>query len=300
MASDSSITQQDRSLSAGMIPRLGWFPIALGAAAIVAGLGRRNKGTMTLALTTFAGVTAVGAVRDGQLDRRRAMTAQDDGARGEPEVERAITIGRAADMLRQCWLAPNTVPRIMAGFATVSPSGDGRERWRIEGPFGHVFEWESEAVDGGQGEAIVWRSLSGASIPNEGSVRFHPAPADRGTVATLRLRFDPPGGALGDAAVRHFGTTPLNLAVDGVLRRFKSLVLKQARSPLPTVSRRPARHPLRRLILRALYWNGVNDLRVGTVKDPEIVNPRDAILQRAACRPPAARTCTSSTATSRP
>jgi hypothetical protein len=25
--------------------------------------------------------------------------------------------------------------------------------------------------------------------------------------------------------------------------------------------------------MRALYCNGVNDLRVGTVKDPEIVNP---------------------------
>ena len=30
--------------------------------------------------------------------------------------------------------------------------------------------------------------------------------------------------------------------------------------------------------MRALYWNGVNDLRVGSVKDPEIVNPHDAIL----------------------
>ena len=31
--------------------------------------------------------------------------------------------------------------------------------------------------------------------------------------------------------------------------------------------------------MRALYWNGVNDLRVGTVRDPEIVNPHDAILR---------------------
>ena len=31
--------------------------------------------------------------------------------------------------------------------------------------------------------------------------------------------------------------------------------------------------------MRALYWNGVNDLRVGTVKDPEITNPHDAILR---------------------
>src|SRR5688500_4501788 len=31
--------------------------------------------------------------------------------------------------------------------------------------------------------------------------------------------------------------------------------------------------------MRALCWNGVNDLRVETVPDPEIVAPHDAILQ---------------------
>ncbi len=31
--------------------------------------------------------------------------------------------------------------------------------------------------------------------------------------------------------------------------------------------------------MRALCWNGVNDLRVETVPDPEITNPRDAILK---------------------
>lgn len=31
--------------------------------------------------------------------------------------------------------------------------------------------------------------------------------------------------------------------------------------------------------MRALCWHGVNDLRVGTVADPEIVNPHDAIIR---------------------
>jgi threonine dehydrogenase-like Zn-dependent dehydrogenase len=31
--------------------------------------------------------------------------------------------------------------------------------------------------------------------------------------------------------------------------------------------------------MRALCWNGVNDLRVETVPDPEILNPRDVILR---------------------
>src|SRR3712207_5220439 len=31
--------------------------------------------------------------------------------------------------------------------------------------------------------------------------------------------------------------------------------------------------------MRALCWHGVNDLRVDTVADPEIINPHDAILR---------------------
>ncbi len=31
--------------------------------------------------------------------------------------------------------------------------------------------------------------------------------------------------------------------------------------------------------MRALCWHGVNDLRVGTVSDPEIINPHDAIIR---------------------
>jgi threonine dehydrogenase-like Zn-dependent dehydrogenase len=31
--------------------------------------------------------------------------------------------------------------------------------------------------------------------------------------------------------------------------------------------------------MRALCWNGVNDLRVETVPDPEVLNPRDVILK---------------------
>jgi len=31
--------------------------------------------------------------------------------------------------------------------------------------------------------------------------------------------------------------------------------------------------------MRALCWHGVNDLRVDTVADPAIVNPRDAIVR---------------------
>lgn len=222
----------------GPMQGLGWIPVALGTAAIVAGLGSRKNGTKALALTALAGVTAVEAMRRGQLDRAKADSKGQSGASiGEPEVERSITIGKAADELYRRWRDPKTLPQIMAGFATVRASGDGRMHWKVEGPLGRAYEWDSEIVDDRPGENIGWRSLPGATISNEGSVRFRPAQADRGTVATLRFRFDPPGGALGDAAVKLLGTTPLNLAADGALRRFRSLV---ETGEIPTTERQPA------------------------------------------------------------
>ena len=198
----------------------GWIPVAVG-------------------LTALAGVTAL-AMRNaygGHIERRYERSpGRKSASPSKPEVERSITIGRSADELRECWQDPETLTQIMAGFATVHGSGGGRMHWKVEGPLGRSYEWDSEAVDGGPGESIGWRSVDGADLPNQGSVRFHSATGNRGTVATLHFRFDPPDGALGAAAklLRH---KPLGLAADGVLRRFKSLV---ETGEIPTTERQPA------------------------------------------------------------
>jgi uncharacterized membrane protein len=215
---------------------LGWIPVAIGAAAIVARLGGRNKGAAALALTAVAGAAAVGAMRGVQLGRGKAGSKGQGASGGKPEVERSITIGKTADELRHSWLDPRTLPQVMAGFASVRATGDRRMHWKVEGPLGRAWEWDSETVDR-PGEGIGWRSLSDGAVSNEGWLRFHPAPAGRGTVVTLRVRFDPPGGALGGGVLALLGTTPLDLVADGVLRRFKNLV---ETGEIPTTVRQPA------------------------------------------------------------
>jgi uncharacterized membrane protein len=221
----------------GTVHDLGWLPFAFGAAAIMAGRGRQ-KSTVALAFTALAGVTAVGALRGrpphGTMAHGKAQRGAPDSLR---QVERSLTIGRSADELRRAWLDATTLPRIMAGFATVRATGDGRMHWTINGPLGRAYEWETETAADEPGDGISWRSSPNAAIRNEGSIRFSPAPADRGTVATIRFRFDPPGGVLGDAAAELLGRTPLDLAADGVLRRFKSLV---ETGEIPTTERQPA------------------------------------------------------------
>jgi uncharacterized membrane protein len=208
---------------------VGWIPIALGAAAIVAGLGGRKKGATALALTAFAGAGAVGAMRGVQSGRKQ-------DAADQAEVERSITIGKTADELRRSWLDPRTLPQVMARFATVHPAGEGRMHWKVEGPLGHAYEWDAETLDR-PGADIGWRALPDAAIKNEGSVRFQPAPAGRGTVVTMRVRFDPPGGALGEGLLKLLGSTPLRLVADAALRRFKNLV---ETGEIPTTVRQPA------------------------------------------------------------
>ena len=223
--------------SADRHPRdLTWISLGLGTAAFMAGLGGR-KGTMAVALTALAGAVALDQLNAVQHGRGQTAGKERSASNGKSKVERSITIGKSSDQLQKRWRDPETVSRVFAGVAGVRPMGDGRLHWTIEGPFGSPHEWDSETTSDRSGDGIGWRSLPGAAVPNEGSIRFRPAPADRGTVATLRFSFDPPGGVLSAAVVELLDHWPLGLAVDAVLRRFKSLV---ETGEIPTTERQPA------------------------------------------------------------
>jgi uncharacterized membrane protein len=217
----------------GQAHQLNWIPIALGAAAVAAGLSGRKAGAAALALGAFAGAAAVGAVPGVRPVLGKAAGKRHGSA---PEVERAITIGKSEDELRRVWLDARTLPQVMAGFASVRPTGSGRMHWKVEGPLGGVHEWDTETLDQ-PGTDLGWRSLSDSAVRNEGALRFAPAPAGRGTVVTLRVRLHPPGGALGGRIVESIGATSLELIAEGALRRFKNLV---ETGEIPTTARQPA------------------------------------------------------------
>lgn len=200
----------------------------LGAAAAA---GPR-RGRALLATAAVAGVTAVDLLCTRALD-----DAAPASLAHEPEVERSLTVGKSAEELHRLWRDPATLPRVMAHVAQVRMGDGGGSHWRIEGPLGRAYEWDAETVDDRPGESTGWRSLPGGALTNEGSIRFRPAPGGRGTVATLRVRFDPPGGVLGDAALKLLGNTPLDVLADKTLRRFKSLA---ETGEIPTTERQPA------------------------------------------------------------
>ncbi len=207
-----------------------------------------KKGSSNVALVGTVAVLAGGWLLYRGLKERRAVKnsvhRQGRGSRNEegvqeqgaPEVERSLTVGRSAEELYGLWLEPGTLPKIMSHVAAVRHKENNQTHWQLNLPLGRSLEWDTHVTEERRDEFIHWASLAGAALPSEGFVRFRPAPADRGTVVTLRLEFSPPGGALGRAAAEQFAAVPKNL-VSKALRRFKSLA---ETGEMPTLEHNPS------------------------------------------------------------
>lgn len=218
--------------------------VALGGTLLAVGLKRRSLGGTAAALVggwlCYRGL-------GGRGHRYREVDANTEGRDDvtDPEtsddaitVERSITIGASADELYQSWRDPEQLSRVVGHFAEVThPSEDpDHQRWTVRGPLGLSLGWDAQVVEDRPGELLRWEARNGAALSDEGSVHFHPAPGERGTEVTLRLRFDPPGGPLGAAAMTRLDMVPTTL-VGKALRRFKSLV---ETGEIPTLERNPS------------------------------------------------------------
>lgn len=213
----------------------------LGGSLLTLMLRRRSLGGAVAALAggelLYRGISghchlyeALGLSSENEHRRRKAET----GA-GIMQVERSITIAKPADELYRAWRDPQTLARTMAHFAEVTAVGEDRQHWRVRTPGEQDMEWDSRIVDDRPGEHLGWESLTGAELPNRGSVSFRPAPGGRGTEVTLRLRFEAPGGTVGQALAKRLGV-PRLLVLKG-LHRFKSLV---EAGEIPTLEHNPS------------------------------------------------------------
>ncbi len=163
-------------------------------------------------------------------------------------VKASVTVNRSPHEAYRYWRDLANLPRFMQHLDSVQVISGTRSHWRSKAPIGRTVEWDAEIVADQPDEHIAWRSLEGANVANDGAVRFAPAPADRGTEVRVELRYDPPGGALGDRIAKLFGEHPDQQVRDD-LRRFKQVletgeVVRSAATPEGT-------NALRQLLQRA-------------------------------------------------
>ncbi|ADB62260.1 Polyketide cyclase/dehydrase [Haloterrigena turkmenica DSM 5511] len=200
--------------------------VALGGALVAFGLRRRSLGGTVLALV------------GGALSYRTLSDYLADAGGTEP-VERSVTIDKPADELSDLARDPENLERIVGHFADVSAVGDDRYRWSAGGPLARELSWEMEIAADESGERLRWETIDDDSMGalfDAWSLSFDSAPGDRGTEVTLEVRFDPPGGTAGSAAVERLDVVPESL-IGTALDRFKSLA---ETGTVPTTEHRPS------------------------------------------------------------
>jgi uncharacterized membrane protein len=178
--------------------------------------GASDRNRVALATAAVAGVTVVDLFAARQLSR---------GASGRKPIHvvRAITLNRPPNEVYAFWREFENLPRFMQHLEEVSVVDDRRSHWKAKAPAGTAVEWDAEIVEDRPNELISWRSLEGAGMPNNGSVRFAPAPGDRGTEVLVELLYEPPAGTIGATIAKLFGREP-GQQVSSDLRRFKQVM----------------------------------------------------------------------------
>lgn len=138
-------------------------------------------------------------------------------------VTHSVTIMKPAAELYQFWRKLDNLPQFMEHLKDVQRLDDKRSHWVAVGPLNYSVEWDAEIINDEPDRLIAWKSIGNAEVDNSGSVRFIPAPGDRGTEVQVTLDYIPPAGKAGALIAKLFGREP-DLQVKEDLRKFKQLM----------------------------------------------------------------------------
>lgn len=138
-------------------------------------------------------------------------------------VGKSVTIARPRAELFAYWRDFTNLPTFMHAIERIEITGPDRSVWTVKAPAGQHVTLETVLVDVVENQSIGWRSVEGSQIRTEGVVTFADAPADRGTVVTAEIAYEPPGGDVGRLVAKLFQAEP-NIQARHELKRFKQLM----------------------------------------------------------------------------
>ena len=219
IASGIAIFTQGRRPAAAVWSRVAGDALDLAALGAAFSSPDSDKGRVAFATANVLAVTALDVLCAQQLSGGRGAAAKG----GATRVRKSLIINRPPEELYQFWRDFENLPRFMQHLESVRVTGEGRSHWVAKAPAGTTVEWDAEITEDRPNELIAWRSLEGADVENAGSVRFEPAPGNRGTIVRVEIEYNPPGGALGAAVAWLFGEEPGQQAQDA-LRCFKQVM----------------------------------------------------------------------------
>ena len=134
-------------------------------------------------------------------------------------VEKSVTVKRPLAEIFEFWRNFENLPQVMSHLEAVKVIDEKRSHWTAKAPLGTSVEWDAEIVDEQKNHYIAWRSVAGADVDNNGSVRFDRAGGGV-TKITVIIDFTPPAGAVGAAIASFFGENP-EQQLEEDLQKFK-------------------------------------------------------------------------------
>lgn len=192
------------------------------------GLGRRSIGGLAMAvaggLLAYRAATGYcGAYHALGLDSAHEGHGVTDGIHKGVKVQKTVTVNRSPAECYRFWRQFENLPRFMTHLKSVRVVDSTHSRWEARAPLGKTVSWDAEIITDRPDELIAWKSVGDADVDNAGSVRFRPAPGNRGAEVTVEINYEPPGGRLGASIAWLLGEEP-DIQVREDLRRFKQIM----------------------------------------------------------------------------
>jgi uncharacterized membrane protein len=137
-------------------------------------------------------------------------------------VGRSVTVNKPIGEVYSVWKDPTRFPSFMVAVEAIEQHADGYH-WTVRAPAGQTVNLVTRITEDQPNRLIAWESTPDSQIKTRGRVTFEEAPADRGTVVTAEIGYEPPGGDIGRLVAKLFAAEP-NIQARHELKRFKMLL----------------------------------------------------------------------------
>jgi uncharacterized membrane protein len=201
-----------------------------------------SRGRTAMATAAVLGVMALDVLAGQQL-KQSPNTAVSPKQEPGIRVRKSITVGSSPEEVYNFWHDFENLPRFMQHLESVRVTGEGRSHWKAKAPAGQSVEWDAVTLEDVPNELISWRSEGDADVYNEGTVRFRPAPGDRGTEVHVELVYEPPGGIITSKLAKLFREEPGQQVKDDLLHFKQVMEVGEVVISDATLSKGP--HPAR-------------------------------------------------------
>ncbi len=162
------------------------------------------------------------ATTSKRSDAAQTVTDSLIEGQGSSVVGRSVTINRPASELYSYFRDFANLPNFMENVISIDVKNDTLSHWKVKAPAGATVSWDARVTQEERDRFIAWASEPGADVANSGRIEFRDA-GERGTVVTVTIAYDPPGGVIGKVIAKMFQREPA-IQARRDLRRFKQLM----------------------------------------------------------------------------